>query len=176
MRTLSSTELKRLHRSWRRLTPGRVGLILDDVQNPYNVGAIIRTAAAFRIQDLWLAGSSATPEHEKARKIALGSERFVAYRSVDTIERAITEARADGYRIVGLELAESSIPIHQADLSDDTALVAGHEDRGLSSRCLVGCDEVIYIPQLGRVGSLNVAAALAIATYELRRRQWGEAH
>lgn len=172
MRTLGSTELKRLHRSWRRRTPGRVGLILDDVQNPFNVGAIIRTAAAFRVEDLWLVGSSETPAHEKVRKTALGSERFVPYRSVDSIEQAISEARARDYRIVGLELAESSTPIHQADLPGDTALIAGHEDRGISRRALAGCEEVVYIPQLGRIGSLNVAAAVAIATYELRRRRW----
>jgi tRNA (guanosine-2'-O-)-methyltransferase len=51
-------------------------------------------------------------------------------------------------------------------------LVVGHEDRGLSPETLAGCDAVTFIPQLGRIGSLNVATATAIALYELRRRDW----
>ena len=53
-RNLCGTELKRLHRDWRRRTEQRLGLLLDGVQNPFNVGAILRTAAAFSVDHLWL--------------------------------------------------------------------------------------------------------------------------
>jgi tRNA (guanosine-2'-O-)-methyltransferase len=54
----------------------------------------------------------------------------------------------------------------------DVALVIGHEDRGLSKAALAGCDELAFIPQLGKIASLNVATATAIALYEVRRRAW----
>jgi len=60
--------------------------------------------------------------------------------------------------------------MHNADLTGPTCLVIGHEDRGLSKAALAECDHVVYLPQLGRVGSLNVATATSIAIYEARRQ------
>ena len=81
-------------------------------------------------------------------------------------------ARSSGYRIVGLELADDAVPIHESDLSAPTCLVIGHEDRGLSKHALPECDEVVFLPQLGRIGSLNVATATSIALYEARRQSF----
>ncbi|MCU0309613.1 MAG: hypothetical protein MUE36_01555 [Acidimicrobiales bacterium] len=173
-RAYTSTELKRLHRDWRRRTEGRVGLLLDGIQKPYNVGAILRTAAALSVDHLWLAGHVPPPDDAKVAKTALGSQRFVPWTATSTAARALDEARADGYRLVGIELAEGSLPLHDADLAGDVCLVVGHEDRGLSKEALTGCDELAFIPQLGRIGSLNVATATAIALYEARRRAWTE--
>ena len=173
-RPLGSTELKRLHREWRRRTEGRVSLLLDGVQKPYNVGAIVRSAAAFGVDHLWLAGHVPPPDDPKVARTALGSERFVPWTSFDAAGPALDAAHGDGYRIVGIELAEGSTPLHDADLDADVCLVMGHEDRGLSREALAGCDQLAYIPQLGRIGSLNVATATAVALYEARRRAWEE--
>ena len=95
-RQLDSTGLKRLHRSWRRRTDGRVALVLDNVQSPFNVGAILRTAAALTVDHLWLAGATASPTDVKAGKTALGSHRFVQWSRYDTgvVAAAITSSRA----------------------------------------------------------------------------------
>jgi tRNA (guanosine-2'-O-)-methyltransferase len=61
VKQLDGTGMKRLHREWRRRTRGRLGLVVDDVQGPFNVGAIIRTAAALRVDDVWLAGARPSP-------------------------------------------------------------------------------------------------------------------
>jgi tRNA (guanosine-2'-O-)-methyltransferase len=149
-----------------------VALLLDNVATPFNVGAIVRTAAALRVDHLWLAGATASPTHVRARKTALGSERYVSWTVVEDGAGAVAAATADGYRVVGLELAEGATPLHQASLSGDVCLALGHEDRGLTAACLKACDEVAFVPQLGRIGSLNVATAAAIALYEVRRRAW----
>lgn len=171
MAQLDGTGMKRLHRSWRQRTTGRVALILDGVANPFNVGSIVRTAAAQRVDHLWICAGT-TPDHEKVDKTALGSTRYLSWTAIDSAETAVTAARANGYRIVGLELTSDASPLHDADLDGDIALVIGHEDRGISAATLSDCDAVAFIPQLGKIGSLNVAIATAIALYETRRSNW----
>ena len=64
------------------------------------------------------------------------------------------------------------MPLHELALAADVCLAVGHEDHGLAKAGLAACDDVAYLPMLGRVGSLNVATAGAIAMYEVRRRAW----
>jgi len=171
-RQLDPTGLKRLHRSWRRRATAPVALILDHVQSPFNVGAILRTAAAFRVDHLWLVGDTAAPTGAKTAKTALGSQRYLDWTWEDTAVEAASAARGDGYRVVGLELTDDAVPIPELAVEGPACLVVGNEDRGLPAATLAACDAVTYIPQLGRIGSLNVATATAIALYELRRRDW----
>ena len=173
-RPLGGTDLKRLHREWRRRAGSerRLALLLDNVQTPFNVGAILRTAAALRVDHLWLAGATAPPTHDRTRKTALGAERYLSWTATEDAATAAAAARADGYRVVGVELADGAVPLHEADLGGDVCLAVGHEDRGLTAGCLDACDVVAFIPQLGRIGSLNVATAASIALYEARRRAW----
>jgi tRNA (guanosine-2'-O-)-methyltransferase len=174
-RNLSPTEAKRLQREWRRRTERPVGVLLDSVQTPYNVGAILRTAASFRVTHLWLAGASATPDHDKTRKTSLGTERLVPWSVVDTPATGAAEARAAGMEIVGVELATGAEAVGDATFAAPVCLVLGHEDRGLSNGALGVCDRFVYVPGPGKVGSLNVATAAAIALYEVRRQEWSDA-
>ncbi|CAN5694308.1 hypothetical protein BH20ACT2_BH20ACT2_25430 [soil metagenome] len=169
---LGSTDLKRLHREWRRRTDGRLALLLDNVQAPFNVGAIVRTAAAERVEHLYLAGDTVDPSHAKARKVSLGTERYLTWTAFPDATAAVAAARSDGWRLVGVELAEQAAPLHEAPLHGDVCLVLGHEDRGLTAAALAACEAITFVPQLGRVGSLNVSHAASIAIYEVRRRHW----
>ena len=171
-RSLSPTDLKRLHREWRRRTEGRVALILDGVMTPVNVGSIVRLAAAYGASPLWLAGATADPSHPGARKTAMGTDRFVDVVAGVAVADATAQARKDGFRIVGVELASGAVPFHEVEITGDTCLVVGNEDHGLSAAALAGCDALAYLPLVGRVGSLNVATATGIALYEVRRREW----
>ena len=83
MRPLDGTGLKRLHRSWRHRSEGRVALILDNVQSPFNVGAIVRTAAAYRVDHLWLVGATPELDAAKVRTTALGCERYLTWERAD---------------------------------------------------------------------------------------------
>lgn len=172
MKQLGSTDLKRLHRTWRRRTDGRVSLVLAGLSQPYNVGAILRTAAALRVETVWLVGDTPDPTNTKVARTALGSERYLRLLHTPDAPTAIEAARTDGYACIGLELADDAVPLHELVAVGDVTLVVGHEDRGLTAGVLEACDAVVYLPQLGRIGSLNVATATSIALYELRRRSW----
>jgi tRNA (guanosine-2'-O-)-methyltransferase len=169
---LGMTEVKRLNRDWRRRTEARLGLLLDDVGQPFNVGAVIRTAAAFGVAHVWLCGSTALPGHPSARKTALGTDRLLSFSHVPSAAEAAAAAAADGYLIVAIELASGAIPMHEAPLTGDVCLAVGNEDHGCSAGLLAAADVVTYIPLPGKVGSLNVATAAAIGLAEVRRREW----
>ena len=174
MKNLDPTGLKRLHRDWRRKTTQKISMILDSVQTPYNVGTIIRTSAALGVEHLWLVGSTESPTHNKTNKTALGTQRYVSWTTVEEPAEAVAQAKAAGLVIVGIELADDALPLHEVDLTGDICLVVGHEDRGLSKEILPLCDAVGYIPQTGKVGSLNVGVAASIAIAEARRQGWSE--
>ena len=164
--------MKRLNREWRRQTGVRLALLLDSVGQPFNVGSIIRTAAAFGAERLWLCGNTASPGHPSARKTALGTERLVATELEPSPVAAAKAAASMGLRVVAVELASGAVPLAEAPLDGDVCLAIGNEDHGCSPALLAVADAVTYIPQVGRVGSLNVAVAAAIAMAEARRREW----
>jgi len=172
VKQLGSTDLKRLHREWNRRSTARLALLLDAVASPFNVGSIVRTAAALRVEHLYLGGGALSPAHPKAGRTAMGTERYLSWSTFERSPDAADAAREDGFSVVGLELADAAVPLHQLSVAGDVCLAVGHEDHGLSPATLSACDAVAFVPQLGRVGSLNVAAATAMALYELRRREW----
>jgi tRNA (guanosine-2'-O-)-methyltransferase len=171
-RQLGATEVKRLNREWRRRTQARLSLLLDAVGQPFNVGSIIRSAAAFGVEEVWLCGDTAAPSHPSARKTALGTDRLLSFRQLSSAAAGAEEARAAGYRVIAVELAGDAVPLHEAPLAGDICLAVGNEDHGCSAALLAAADVVAYIPQPGKVGSLNVASATAIALAEARRREW----
>jgi tRNA (guanosine-2'-O-)-methyltransferase len=171
-RQLRPTDVKRLNRTWRRRTEDRLGLLVESVTQPFNIGSITRSAAAFGVDHVWLAGNATPPTHPNAHKTALGTERLITWEPPVPVADAVRAARQDGFRIVAIELTGDAVPLHEAPLDGDVCLAVGGEDHGCSPALLAAADAVAYIPQIGRVGSLNVAVATAIALAEARRREW----
>jgi tRNA (guanosine-2'-O-)-methyltransferase len=162
-RQLRPTEVKRLNREWRRAGQARLAVLLDSVGQPFNVGSIVRSAAAFGAEQLWLCGATAPLSHPGVAKTALGTQRLVPAITEPSPAAAAKAAAAMGLRVVAIELATGAVPLHEAPLDGDVCLAVGHEDHGCSQALLAVADAVAYIPQPGRVGSLNVAVAAAHA-------------
>ena len=171
-RQLRPTEVKRLNREWRRASDTRLALLLDSVAQPFNVGSIVRSAAAFGAEHLWLCGSTAPLSHPGVSRTALGTQRLVPATTEPSPVEAAKAAAASGLRVVAIELATGAVPLHEAPLDGDVCLAIGNEDHGCTAGLLAIADVIAYIPQPGRVGSLNVAVAAAIAMAEARRRAW----
>src|SRR6202161_324124 len=171
-RQLRPTDVRRLNREWRRRTEGRLALLLDSVSQPFNVGSIVRTAAAFGVESVWLCGNTPDLDVPAVGKTALGTDRFLAaYREPSPVAAA---QGADEFLVVAVELASGAVPLFEAPLGGDVCLAIGNEDHGCSPALLAAVSSVAYIPQVGRVGSLNVAVAASIALAEARRREWAE--
>ena len=155
-RQLRPTEVKRLNREWRRE---------ETLER-------VRSAAAFGAEQLWLCGNTAPLSHPGVGKTALGTQRLVQAVQEPSPVAAAKAASAQGLRVVAVELATGAVPLHEAPLDGDICLAVGNEDHGCTAALLAVADAVTYIPQSGRVGSLNVAVAAAVAMAEMRRRDW----
>ena len=177
---LDPTGLKRLHRTWRQLPAPRLALICENLNSPYNVGSIARTAAAYRVDHLWLTGSTPGFDQTATQKVALGTDRFIESSAVPTGADAVAQAQAAGYVCIAIELATHSVPLFtlEAELGPTTevCLILGHEGHGINAKTLQLVDRVAYLPLAGKVGSLNVAVAAAIAMAEVRRWCWQNPH
>lgn len=148
-------------------------VVLDGVEDPQNVGAIIRTVDAAGGSGVVRQTRRAAPLDGAAAKASAGAVLHVPVADVVNIARAVEELKEFGVWTVGLD-AESETPYYGLDLTVPTALVVGAEGHGLRRLVRERCDFVAAIPMAGHVGSLNVSAAAAIVLFEaVRQRHLG---
>ncbi len=149
----------------------RTILFLDGVTDPHNVGSLIRSAECAGFGGVVLPTHRAAGVTAAARRVSAGAAEIVPVARVPNLGQALHEARRGGYWIVGLN-EDAETDVWATDLMEPPlALVLGGEGRGLSRLVRETCDELIKIPQGGRIGSLNVAVAGAIAMFEFVRRR-----
>jgi 23S rRNA (guanosine2251-2'-O)-methyltransferase len=155
-------------------TPGKAPLIvvLDEVEDPQNVGAILRTVDAAGATGVVRQSRRAASLEGAAGKASAGAVHHVRVATVVNIARSLEELKSAGVWTVGLD-ADAKIPYYERDLTLPTALVVGAEGHGLRRLVRERCDQVVSIPMLGHVGSLNVSVATAIVLYEAVRQRRG---
>lgn len=146
-------------------------LVLDGIEDPRNLGAILRSAEAAAVDGVIRQTRRAAPVGQVAKSSA-GASSHVRLLSVVNIARAVTALQAAGVWAVGLEAGGDDL-YRDVDLTLPTAFVLGSEGRGLRRLVRDRCDRVASIPMLGRVNSLNVAVAAGIALFEAVRQRRG---
>ena len=145
-------------------------VVLDGVEDPHNVGAIIRTVDAAGATGVVRQNRRAAPLDGAAAKASAGAVHHVAVAEVVNIARAVEELKEAGVWTVGLD-GEAKTTYYDLDLTVPTALVLGAEGHGLRRLVRERCDFVAAIPMAGHVGSLNVSAAAAIVLFEAVRQR-----
>ncbi|MBD2580529.1 RNA methyltransferase [Oscillatoria sp. FACHB-1406] len=150
--------------------PLNFGIALERLQDPGNLGTIIRTAAAAEVEGLWLSEDSVDLENPKVLRASAG-EWFRAPIAVSSdLAGVIADCRGGGMQIVATT-PSAQFTYWEADFKKPTLILLGNEAAGLSSELLGLCDFQVKIPLGAGVESLNVAIAAALLLYEVRRQQ-----
>ena len=143
-------------------------VLLDQVTDPHNVGAILRTCAAFNVTAL-VATARHSPEASAVLfKSASGACEHVPFVKVTNLSRAMAELKDYGFRIAGLD-SEAAETISEIDRAPPIALVLGAEGKGLRLLTRNSCDHLVRLEMDGPIKSLNVSNACAVALYALTR-------
>lgn len=140
-------------------------LMLDHLEDPQNLGAIMRTADAGGIDGLIIPARRAAGVTAAVRKVAAGAAERVKVALVTNLSQAAARLKAEGFWLYGTE-ADGDIPYYRADYRLPLVLVIGSEGKGLSTLLRKNCDQILSIPMPGKeAGSLNVSAAAAVLIY-----------
>ena len=145
-------------------------IILDHLEDPHNLGAIIRTCEAAGIKSIILPKDRQVLVNSTVMKTSVGTLLDVSLVMVSNLNQAINHLKEEGYWIVGTSLDES-IDYREIDYSGKTALVIGNEGMGISNLVSKNCDFLAKIPMYGKTNSLNASVAAGIMIYEMIRNR-----
>ena len=150
--------------------------VLENVMNPTNVGAIFRSAAALHMDAVILTGGCSNPLYRRASRVSMGTVFQIPWTFVDNSviwpEEGMKILRELGFKTAAMALKEDSASIDDQELmkEDKLAVILGTEGDGLSPETIADCDYTVMIPMSHGVDSLNVAAASAVAFWQLGKR------
>lgn len=144
-------------------------IVLDNVLDTYNVGAIFRLADAVGAKKVFLCGATETPPNTRIKKASINTWQWIDWEYSESTISAISDLRSSvpNIKIVGVELDERAKDYVKGNYSLPVALVVGHESDGVSKEVLDVCDEIVELPMRGINKSLNVMVSLGIVLYEI---------
>ena len=154
-------------------------VIVHNIRSTHNVGAIFRTAEGFGVSKIIISGYTPYPSIANDRRLphiaqkltkqisktALGAEAIVPFEYIE--EPPLAALKEEGYRLVALEQADTSIRMSDYTPPSNIALLLGEEVEGITAALLAQCDDIIEIPMVGKKESFNVSVATGIALYAL---------
>lgn len=156
------------------LKNARLLVVLDGVEDPHNLGAIVRTAHAAGADAVVVPERRSAPLTETVSRAAAGALEYLPVARITNVSRTLEELKQEGYWIYGLD-ERGTIQYDAADYGSPTALVLGGEGKGLHENVKKHCDFLVSIPMAGPVSSLNVSVAAGVVLFDWRRRYGSQA-
>jgi len=145
-------------------------LLLDEIEDPHNLGALIRTAECAGAHGVVVPRHHASPVTTTVVKAAAGATEHMAMGEVTNLVNFIKQLKSCDYWIVGLDATASTV-YTDVDYATATALVVGNEGRGIRRLVREHCDHVVKIPVYGEIGSLNASVAGGLVMYEVAKQR-----
>lgn len=145
-------------------------IILDKIEDPHNLGAIIRSAECLGAHGIIIQKRNAAQVTDIVEKVAAGACNYMKIARVTNITESIKKLKDNGLWIYGLDMDGAS-EIYNTDFSGAIGLVVGNEGTGISDLVLKNCDFIVKIPMVGQIESLNASVSTAICMYEVVRQK-----
>ena len=168
MRKLRTIEIERLSlEEYHQSQKMPLVVVLDDVRSMHNVGSVLRTGDAFRVERVLLCGITGTPPHAEIHKTALGAEDSVDWSYVPSAVEAVRQLKQEGYQVLSVEQAEGSTMLHEFRPlpGERYAVVLGNEVKGVHQEVIDLSDGCLEIPQYGTKHSINVSVTAGIVIH-----------
>lgn len=166
----SYTELPDLLEQWRSTETSGLLLVLDGIQDPHNLGALIRTAACAGANGVIIPRDRAVAVTPTVEKSSAGAVETIPIAQVTNIAQTLAELKEAGFWVYGA-VGEAAEPVYRQDLTGNVALVIGSEGEGLRPLVRKGCDLLVAIPLQGGVSSLNASVAGGVMMFEVVRQR-----
>lgn len=149
---------------------GGVLMILDGLEDPHNLGAILRSADATGADAIIIPKNRSVSLNQTVAKVSTGAIEYVDVVQVTNLTQTIQELKKNGYWIIGLEL-DGTIDFTEQDYHGNIAVVVGSEGKGISRLVKENCDILVKIPMFGKVNSLNASVSAGLILYEIVRNR-----
>ena len=146
-------------------------VVLENVHDPHNVAAVLRSCDAVGVLALHMVYTVETPPASLARTTSGSASKWIDVVAHESVEVCYARLRSEGKRIVVTALDAASVDLHAQDLVQPVAVVFGNEQRGASEEAVAKADGTIFIPMMGMVESLNISVACAVTLYEAMRQR-----
>ena len=141
-------------------------LMLESVRDPSNIGAIIRSAAAFSVDRIIMSADCADIYNPKTLRASMGNLLSLKIDRVDNITSAINHIQNNGIMVYAAALYENSLKLGKSEFAKNSAVIIGNEGHGLSREVIDACHDTVYIPMADGVESLNASVAASVLTWE----------
>ncbi|MBN1448098.1 MAG: RNA methyltransferase [Bacteroidetes bacterium] len=170
--TITERRRARLESVLRRRQTG-LTIVLENIWDPHNVSAILRSADAVGILTVYLLYTieSAPNLSRHGKQSSASAKKWLDVRLFHDVDACFSELRQNGFAIYASHLTEHSAGLHEIDFTRKTAIILGNEHRGVSPEACERSDGIYYIPMMGMVESLNVSVAAAVSLYEALRQR-----
>jgi tRNA (guanosine-2'-O-)-methyltransferase len=153
-----------------------LAVVLENVQDPHNISAVMRTCDAVGVQEVYVLNTR-IPRHKKfGPRSSSSAAKWLSVRQFDNVEACFQQLRKNYSRILTTHLSEDSIELYDINFTESIALVFGNEHSGVSDEVRPFADGNFIIPQVGIIRSLNISVACAVSLYEAYRQKMNAGH
>ncbi len=151
-------------------------IVLENVSDPHNISAVMRTCDAVGIQDIYILNTKIDAHKKWGAKSSSSADKWLSIHQYTEASLCFTDLRKNFNRIYATHLGNDAVDLYQLDLTESVALVFGNEHSGVSEEIMSMVDGNFIIPQVGIIKSLNISVACAVSLYEAFRQKSAAGH
>lgn len=148
-----------------------VTVVLEDVHDPHNLSAVMRSCDAIGIMEVFVVNTLTPPITKLGKRSSAGAKKWVDLHAFENIEACMTAVKAKYEKVYATHLSQDSVSLYDLELTGSVALLFGNERLGLSEEILKYADGNFIIPMQGMVQSLNISVACAVSVFEVMRQR-----